>query len=102
MPVTKRDEEGKAEDRQRWAGFDGHVVRIGKCGCQDGAGPRVGDGEADQATDAAEQHAFSNDLADDAAAVRAHGHAHSDVCATSSPTCKEQVGDVGAGNEQHE
>ncbi len=80
----------------------GMLCASGNASSENGACSRVGDRQADQATDAAEQDAFSNNLANDATAARAHRHAHSDVRAAGGATRKQQVGDVGAGNEQHD
>ena len=98
----QRDQKGKAKDGQRWTGVDGHVVRVGKCERKNGVRAGIGNGQSSQSADAAQQHALGENLADDAAAPCAQGHAHGDVGAPRGGARQQQVGDVGAGDEQHD
>ena len=48
-----------------------------------------------------EQHAFGEQLADDAAAAGADGGADGDLARAAGGARQQQVGDVGAGDQQH-
>ena len=64
----------------------------------------AGDGEeqADAAADEAEHHALDQQLTDDAPARGAEGDADGDLARPMRRAREQQVGDVRAGDEQHE
>ena len=61
-----------------------------------------GDAETSQAADRRQHHALDQQLADDAPARRADRHPHRDFPRPVGGPRQQQVGDVGAGNQQHE
>ena len=71
MPVTSESAEGKADHQRRRRSADRHVLLIGKRKRQQRVGSQIRDGEAEQAADAREKNAFRQQLAHDAAALRA-------------------------------
>ena len=62
---------------------------------------REGNEQADKATNTAQEDAFGENLAEDAAASRSEGHAHGHIAALRSGAGQHQVGDVGAGDQQY-
>ena len=67
----KRKRKGEADDQRRRRSGDRHVVLIGKGERQQRVRSEIGDGEAEQAADTREKNAFRQQLAHDAAALRA-------------------------------
>ena len=62
----------------------------------------IGNAKSGKSAHATQQHALGKDLADDAAPPRAEGHADGDFGAARGGARQHQVGDIGAGNEQHD
>ena len=98
----KRDEEGEPEHRQGGGGIDGHIAGLGEGEGEDGARSGIGNRQAGKPAEDAQEHALGKDLANNAAAARTQSHAHGHVGAPGGGAGQHQVGDVGAGDEQHD
>ena len=61
-----------------------------------------GEGDAECAADEREHKAFCQKLADDARAACAEGLADGELAGAGGGAGEQQVGDVGAGDEQHD
>jgi hypothetical protein len=64
--------------------------------------PPVGQRQADQAAEQGEDDPFGQHLADHAAGARSHGPADRHLLAPREPLDQQQVGHVGAGDQQHQ
>ena len=62
---------------------------------------RVGDRQPGETANAAQQHTFGENLPNDAASAGAQSHAQRNLDPASGAARQHQVGDVGAGNQQH-
>ena len=69
---------------------------------QDGARARKGHEEPRQAAQNSQQHAFRNDLADQPRARGAQRHPDGGLRPRRGAAGQQQIGDVGAGDQQHE
>ena len=98
----EREREGKGEDGQRRRGGDGHEVRAVEGEGDDGFDAEVRDGESGDAAEDGEEDAFGEGLADEALARRAEGKADGGLGAARGSAGEEEVGDVGAGDEENE
>ena len=104
-----RPEEQAGEHRK--AGGEGEHGEVGTCIERNGlafgrddakqqAGSPVGDENARGAADRSEQHALGEHLANEPAAAGADCHAHSDLLLAGRGAGEQQVGNVGAGDQQ--
>ena len=98
----QRNQKCKTEHSERWAGIDGQVARIRECKSENGVRSGIGNGQPGKAADATQQHALCKNLANDAAASRAQRHAHRDIRAARRAARQHQVGNIRAGDEQHD
>ena len=98
----KRDGKGEKKNEGGGAGLDRQVGCVGKGEGENGARSGVGDGESGKSADATEDDALSKNLADNARATSAEGHADGNVGAARGGAGQHEVGDVGTGNEQND
>ncbi len=101
----KAGDEGDAEGEGQNGAVDGDVLQPRNVAGIDGAhhveGP-LGDEEAGGAAHDGEQKAFGQQLADDAQAARAQRGADGDFLFAGGGAREQQVGDVGAGDQQNQ
>ena len=97
--------DGQGEEQHGQAERDLLIARQGEAaGFGDGGGEQVGgppgEQESERAAGRGEQYGFDEKLAHQAAASGAQCQAEGDLLLTAAGAAEEQVGDVGAGDEQ--
>ena len=98
----ERERDGEADDGGRGRGIDGDVGCSGEGEREQHAGSRVGDDDAGDAAECGEDEAFGEELPDDAPPRGAEGGADGHLGAAGHAANEQQIGDVGAGDEQDE
>ena len=101
-PVSKRNEECEPNTGSEGLAWTGMFLRVGKGKSQHHVRPGIGDGQSCGSSDQAEQHALGKDLANEPAACRSEGDAHSNIRAPRGAAREQQIGNVGACNEQND
>ena len=105
MPVSRETPSVKSSTRQSRpteAPFLPTQRQIGGADGEQRANADVADNEAEDAAGEGEHEALGEQLANDAGATSAHGGADGELALAAGGTDQEQVGDIGAGDEQNE
>ena len=97
----KRKHERKPDHQRRRRSVHRHVLLIGKRQRQQRVSSHVGDRQAQQPARARQQHALRKQLAHNPASRRAQRRANRELRPPSHPAHQQQVGNVGAGHQQH-
>ena len=105
MPVTSEDTEGEGEHAP--VNADGRAVfadarNVARADGEQGAHAGEAEHQPEDAAGEGEQNAFSEQLADDARAAGSHRGTNGEFALASGGADEQKVGDVGAGDEQHE
>ena len=96
------EDKGEAENGQRRRGVDGNEVSAVEGQRDDQLDSEKGDEHAGSAAQQGKDDAFSERLADEALSGGAEGEAHRGLSAAGGSAGQQQVGDIGAGDEQHQ
>src|SRR5262249_2809968 len=96
----ERQHEGKTDDERRRRRIDRHVVLVGKGERQQRVRSEIRDGKAEQAAHTREKYTFRQQLAHDAAALRAERRANGQFSLAAHATHQQEVGNIGAGHEK--
>ncbi len=105
MPVSSEMPSVKSEYAPVEADGGAMFADAGKAGGTDGqqrAHANVAEHEAEDAAGDGKHHAFGEQLADDAGAAGTHGGADGEFALAAGGAHEQEIGDVGAGDEQHE
>ncbi len=100
MPVSSESAKAKPMTRGEGAASMGTFCAPGNASASSMRAPAIGHAQPGDAAEAGEQNAFGEQLADDAAALRAEGGADGHLRAAAHAADEQQVGDVGAGDEK--
>ena len=102
MPVTRQSAQAKARTGREGRGVDGDVLVAGECHGEQGVGACISDEQAGDAAQRGENDAFGEELANDAGARGAKGGAEGHFRFAAHAADEEEIGDVGAGDEEDE
>ena len=98
----ERKHNGKTDDERRRRCIDRHVVLARKGERQQRVRSEIGDGEAEEAAHTREKHAFRQQLAHNAASLRAERRPNGQFNLAAHAAHQQQVGNIGAGDEKNE
>ena len=82
--------------------MDGNFLCSGKGERQQHAGSTIGDDESGNSAERGQEDTFCEQLTDDPRTHCAEGGANGHFCAAVHAANEKKVGDVGAGNEEHQ
>ena len=100
--MSEREPEREGEHRHVHADLGDARHVLAEEGDDEASTPRHGEDEPERAAREREHDRLGEELPDDARAARAERRAHRDLLAAPERPREDEVGDVGAGDQQHE